>query len=115
MKRALKILSLVFVASILTSIPDTYAQVANYVPDYYYANYQFSKDWDAISDWFTIARAKYSINQEPTSEEFMELYNHFKKVFPNLTQDYNSVYEKCLLLASTLANEYSYSNMEALM
>ena len=95
MKRALKILSLFIAASMLASIPGTYAQVANYVPDYYYANYQFADDWDAISDRFTTARAKYSIGKQFTTSDFMELSRHFKKTFPHLTNDYNTVYEKC--------------------
>ena len=115
MKRALKILSLFIAASMLASIPGTYAQVANYVPDYYYANYQFVDDWDAISDWFTTARNKYSINKTLSSSDFSELLGYFYNVFPHLTKDYSSVYDKCTLLASSLESEYSYSNMEALM
>ena len=70
MKRVSKILSLFIVSLVLASIPGTYAQVANYVPDYYYANYQFADDFEAISDWFTTARAKYSINQTIPSSAF---------------------------------------------
>ena len=91
------------------------ADVENKVPDYYYANYKFSDDWDAILEWFSKANAKYSIKQELSSSEFAELSQYFRKVFPNLTQDYGSVYEKCTLLADSLANWYSYSNMEAFM
>ena len=89
--------------------------VENNVPDYYYANYKFSDDWDAILEWFTKANAKYSIKQEVSSSEFADLSQYFRKVFPHLTQDYGSVYEKCTLLADSLANWYSYSNMEAFM
>ena len=115
MKRVSKILSLFIVSLVLASIPGTYAQVANYVPDYYYANYQFANDFEAISDWFTTARAKYSINQTIPSSDFSELLGYFYNVFPHLTKDYSSVYEKCTLLASSLESNYSYTNMEALM
>lgn len=87
----------------------------NNVPDYYYSNYKFRDDWDAITEWFTKAQAKFSLGQEVSSSEFSELSKHFDKVFPNLTQDFSATYEKCSLLAKTLANDYSRSNMEALM
>ena len=87
----------------------------NNVPDYYYANYKFSDDWDALLEWFIKAEAKYSIGQSFSTSEFVELSRHFDKVFPNLTKDYTSVYEKCKLLASSLSRSYSYTEMEALM
>lgn len=87
----------------------------NNVPDYYYANYKFAEDWDSLLTRFTKAKAKYSLGQEFSSSEFTELAQHFDKVFPNLTQDYASVYEKCTLLANSLAKNYSRSEMNALM
>jgi hypothetical protein len=87
----------------------------NNVPDYYYSNYKFRDDWDAITEWFTKAQAKFSLGQEVSSSEFSELSKHFDKVFPNLSQDFSATYEKCSLLAKTLTNDYSRSNMEALM
>lgn len=87
----------------------------NGVPDYYYANYKFVDDWSAMTDWFVKARAKISVKQEISTSEFAELAEHFDKVFPHLTKDYASTYEKCSLLAKSLANSYSYSEVEALM
>ena len=115
MKKTLKALFLIGVLMLCSSIPSTYAQVANYVPEYYYANYQFADDWDAILDWFTKARARYSVGQEFTTSDFVELSRHFNKTFPHLTKDYSMVYEKCTLLADSLAKWYSYTDMEALM
>jgi len=87
----------------------------NKVPDYYYANYKFADDWDAILDWFTKAKAKYSVGQDVSTSEFVALSKHFNKTFPHLTKDYSMVYEKCTLLADSLAREYSYKDMESLM
>ena len=115
MKKALKILVLFGVGLLCSSIPGTYAQIANYVPDYYYANYKFADDWDAILEWFTKAKAKYSVDQSFSTSEFVALSKHFKKVFPHLTKDYSMVYEKCTLLADSLSHGYSYTDMEALM
>ena len=49
----------------------------NNVPDYYYSNYKFRDDWDAITEWFTKAQAKFSLGQEVSSSEFSELSKHF--------------------------------------
>jgi hypothetical protein len=68
-----------------------------------------------MTDWFVKARAKISVKQEISTSEFAELAEHFDKVFPHLTKDYASTYEKCSLLAKSLANSYSYSEVEALM
>jgi hypothetical protein len=87
----------------------------NEVPDYYYANYKFIDDWNEMTDWFVKARAKYSLGQEFSTSEFAELSEHFDRVFPYLTKDFASTYEKCSLLAKSLSQNYSYANMEALM
>jgi uridine phosphorylase len=87
----------------------------NNVPDYYYANYKFVDDWNAIFEWFTKAKARYSVGQTFSTSEFVELSKHFDKVFPNLTDNYKSIYEKCSLLADSLSKEYSNSTMEALL
>ena len=87
----------------------------NKVPEYYYANYKFAEDWDAILDWFTKAKAKYSIGKEFTTSEFVELYRHFNKTFPHLTKDHAMVYEKCSILAENLSRWYSDADMEWLM
>jgi hypothetical protein len=87
----------------------------NNVPSYYYANYKFADDWEAIFDWFTKAKAKYSVGQDVSTSEFVALSKHFNKTFPHLTKDYSMVYEKCTLLADSLAREYSYKDMESLM
>jgi hypothetical protein len=104
-----------FASLVLAQVISSKNSAHNKVPDYYYANYQFNDNWEAILDWFTKANAKYSIGQEFSTSEFAELSRHFDKVFPHLTKDYSTVYEKCSILANSLAHGYSYTNMEALM
>ncbi|MBQ5945307.1 hypothetical protein IJL65_02700 [bacterium] len=58
MKKALKILFLLGVSILSTSIPSTYAQVSNNVPAYYYANYKFIDDWTQIWDIFRTIQAR---------------------------------------------------------
>ena len=118
-KKTLKLFLLVVLVALLRNIQNNnhiFAQTEkNKVPDYYYANYKFADDWDAILDRFTKAKAKYSVNQDIPTSEFAQLAQHFRKVFPNLTKDYSLVYEKCQLLADDLAKNYSHGEMEALM
>ena len=118
-KKTLKLFLLAVLVALLWNIQNNnhiFAQTEqNKVPAYYYANYKFADDWDAILDWFTKAKAKYSVNQEIPTSEFAELAEHFRKVFPYLTKDRALVYEKCQLLADNLAKNYSNSDMEALM
>ena len=104
-----------FASLVLAQVISSRNSTHNKVPDYYYANYKFNDDWEGILDWFTKAKAKYSIGQDFSSSEFAELSRHFDRVFPYLTKDYSTVYEKCSILAKSLANNYSYINMEALM
>ena len=91
------------------------AAVRNDVPDYYYANYKFANDWEAILDRFSEVSATYSVGWEIWSAKFRELSDHFDKVFPHLTRNFSDIYHKCSALANSLAENYSYSNMEALM
>ena len=104
-----------FASLVLAQVISSKNSTNNKVPDYYYANYKFNDDREGILDWFTKARAKYSIGQEISSSEFAELAKHFDRVFPHLTKYYSTVYEKCSILAKSLASNYSYINMEALM
>ena len=103
----------------ILSIPNSnkaFAQtVENKVPDYYYANYKFAEDWNAIWEWFTKNIAAYSIGQEIPSSEFVRLSEYFQKVFPYLTKDFAATYEKCTILAKNLSEQYRYTDMEALM
>ena len=115
MKNTLKVLLLLGISILCGSIPSTYAQVKNNVPDYYYANYKFANEWESILDWFTKAKARYSVGQDFSSSDFEQLSKYFDKTFPHLTKDYASVYEKCSLLASSLAKNYTYREMESLM
>lgn len=87
----------------------------NEVPDYYYANYEFIEDWEKMTDWFVKAKAKFSVNQSFSTSEFAELSKYFDNVFPHLTKDYASIYQKCSILAKSLSNEYKYSDMVSLM
>jgi hypothetical protein len=59
--------------------------------------------------------AAYSIGQEIPSSEFVKLSQYFQKVFPYLTKDFASTYEKCSILAKNLSERYKYTDMEALM
>ncbi len=104
-----------FASFALAQVISSRYSVKNNVPDYYYANYKFNDDWEALLDRFTKAKAKYSIGQSFSSSEFVELSRHFDNVFPYLTKDFKTVYEKCSLLARSLANNYSYTDMESLM
>ena len=104
-----------FASLVLAQVISSKNSAQNKVPDHYYANYKFNEDRDAILDRFTKAKAKYSIGQDFSTSEFAELARHFDKVFPYLTKDYSTIYEKCSILANSLAHDYSYTNMEALM
>ncbi len=104
-----------FASLVLAQVISSRYSANNNVPDYYYANYKFNDDWEALMEWFVKAEARYSVGQDFSTSEFAELSRHFDKVFPNLTRDYQSVYEKCSLLADSLSRGYSYTNMEALM
>ncbi len=113
---SLVIVTIVGLASlVLAQVISSRNSIQNDVPDHYYANYQFNDDWEAILDWFTKAKARYSIGETFSTSEFAELAKHFDRVFPHLTRDYSTVYEKCTILAKNLAQGYSYTNMEALM
>ena len=113
---SLVIVTIVGLASlVLAQVISSRNSIQNNVPDHYYANYQFNDDWEAILDWFTKAKARYSIGETFSTSEFAELAKHFDRVFPHLTRDYSTVYEKCTILAKNLAQGYSYTNMEALM
>ena len=118
-KRTLKLWIFTVSAAILWSMPSTNniyaAPVENNVPDYYYANYEFASDYDAILDWFSKAKAKYSVNQEFDTSEFVKLSKYFDKTFPHLKSEFAETYERCSYLAHSLAENYSYSNMQALM
>ena len=118
MKRTLKKLFLCGMIIGFCIIPTENLQInaaKNNVPDYYYANYKFADDWDAILDRFTLAKAKYSTDNEIPTSDFENLAKYFDNVFPHLTKEYSSVYEKCKILANNLANSYSKRDMEALM
>ena len=69
MKNTLKVLLLLGISILCGSIPSTYAQVKNNVPDYYYANYKFANEWESILDWFTKAKARYSVGQDFSSSD----------------------------------------------
>ena len=91
------------------------AQYKNNVPDYYYANYKFIDDWDPIRDLFQEMRASYELDKDIEMSKFAELATHFNNSFPYLTKDFRTVYDKCSILANSLAREYSNSDFEALM
>ena len=104
-----------FASLVLAQVISSRYSDKNNVPDYYYANYKFNDEWLKLLDWFKNANAKYSVGQEISSSEFMELSRYFDKVIPNLPDDFGTIYKKCSLLADSLARNYSYTDMEALM
>lgn len=96
-------------------ISGTRAQVANYVPTYYYANYKFVDDWDSMLTWFNKAQAKYSLSVDFYPSEFAELSRYFDRIFPHLTKDYSVVYEKCSMLSRAMSNGFEKEDLEAFM
>ena len=92
-KKTLKLFLLVVLVALLRNIQNNnhiFAQTEkNKVPDYYYANYKFADDWDAILDRFTKAKAKYSVNQDIPTSEFAQLAQNFRKVFSDAKIIYN--------------------------
>lgn len=104
-----------FASLVLAQVISSRNSANNKVPDYYYSNYKFNNDWIAILDRFSEVNAMYSVNQSIPSSKFSEISTHFKNVFPHLTKDYTSVYQRCTLLADSLSRWYSYDNMEAFM
>ncbi len=104
--KSLKILSLWTLLTLWFIIPssnDVNAQVRNTVPDYYYANYKFVDSWDKIRKIFWTIKSRQELWMEISTSYFSELSRYFQDSFPHLTQDYQTTYEKCQLLADTLA------------
>ena len=112
---SIAIIVAVFASLVLAQVISSKNSAHNNVPDYYYANYEFASDYDAILDWFSKAKAKYSVNQEFDTSEFVKLSKYFDKTFPHLRSEFAETYERCSYLAHSLAENYSYSNMQALM
>ena len=107
MKKALKLFWLSILLTIFYGASTINAQVVrpvNNVPDYYYANYQFIDDWNAIWDVFSEIQSRYSLDMDVDSSYFRELHTHFQKTFQYLPKDYSTVYTKCTLLSEQLSN-----------
>lgn len=122
MKKTIRTLILLGIIVVWSLFSITLAQVIssrnskhNNVPNYYYANYEFADDWDAINERFRKAKARYGINNNFSRSEFVDLYRHFDNVFPHLPNRFSTTYERCLILASNLSNGYSDTDMESLM
>ena len=117
--RPLISLGIVIIGSItslsLAQVISSRNSASSTVPEYYYANYKFADDWDAILDWFSVVGAMYSTDTSIPSSKFVELNEHFDKVCPNLNETFNDIYYKCSLLAQNLANSYSDYDMKSFM
>ena len=87
----------------------------NNVPEYYYANYEFIDDWNAIKRRFSEVGAMYSTDTLIPSSKFMELTEYFDNVFPHLPEKFSDTYHRCSLLAKNLTDSYSDYDMKAFM
>ena len=87
----------------------------NDVPDYYYADYRFADSWENIWDTFKEIQSRYDLGKEVDQSLFIKLNNYFNNSFPYLTKDFDTVYQKCSILASELSQRYSYSDLKALL
>ena len=98
------------------SATDTNAQSnLNNVPSYYYANYNFINDWNAIWEIFSTIKARNDLDMNIDTSYFSQLHSHFSNSFRYLTKDYNTTYEKCLALTSELSNRVTYSNLQSFL
>ena len=107
MKKFLKIVVLCGIVACFGIMPGKISEVnaaQNYVPAYYYANYKFIDDWNEIWNIFRNLTAKKDLELDIDPKVFSELYKHFVRSFPHLTPYYETVYEKCRLLADDLRN-----------
>jgi len=89
--------------------------VANAVPDYYYANYKFIKDWDEMREIFSDIQARQQLGLNVDKNLFAELSQDFDNSLKYLPQDYRTTYEKCSLLAESLSEDYSNLNLQNFM
>ena len=104
-----------FASLVLAQVISSRNYQYNNVPEYYYANYKFADDWEAILDWFKKIQARYSLDMDIPSSDFGEFARHLDIVSPHLTKDFSVVYEKCSLLARSMSNGYSKDDLEAFM
>ena len=106
MRRFIKGLILCGIVASFSIMPSQVLEVnaaQNNVPDYYYANYKFIDDWNQIRDIFDKMTSRFELGMDISPSYFRELSLHFKRSFPYLTKDFNTVYEKCTLLADGLS------------
>ena len=118
MKKLIKIVVLCGIIACFGFIPSKISEVKaaeSYVPAYYYANYKFIDSWNEIWDIFRNLSAKKDLEMEIEPSTFSNLYRDFVRSFAHLPKYYETVYEKCGLLADDLRKWYSYSSMESLM
>lgn len=87
----------------------------NNVPNYYYANYRFINSWNDIWDVFNIINARNDLGMSVDTSYFSRLYSDFRNSFDYLTQDFKTIYQKCLALASQLSSEVTYMNLQAFL
>ncbi len=118
MKKFVSVVLKSLIAGIIVSnlwIIQTPSVSAQSVPDYYYANYKFVKNWDELWDIFSTLQARQQLGLDIDVDLFSDLTKDFENSFKYLPQDYKTTYEKCLLLSENLSKDYSYSSLQWLM
>lgn len=80
-------------------------------------NYKINEQRNAVLDLLVKIEAQSQINQNPSEDLFMDLYNGFSQVFPYLPQQktYKITYEQCLSLSDTLSQGFSFSTFTAFL
>lgn len=87
-----------------------------WVPDYYYANYEFIDSWNGIWNTFDTISNRYDLNLNVENRLFRDLLNYFNNTFLYLPQDYSAIYEKCQLLATKMVSgQYTDTELASLL
>ena len=90
---------------------------AQTIPTEFNPNYAIQDDWNKIQEYFVQIEAAQRIGATIGGDIFQELNSRFKVVFAAFPQDYNFkvVYEQCIQLSNTLANNYSETVFQGFM
>lgn len=119
MRKIAKLLSLPTILSLWIIIVEnfTFAQTADIVPDYYYANYRFISDINTMWDIFNELKnyPKLHNGDKPEQSKFEELTKHFNNIFPYLTKDYADIYSTCTELSENLSKQYNEEDLNSLI
>lgn len=87
----------------------------NNVPNHYYANYRFIGSWNDIREEFNVIKARNDLDLDVDTSHFRKLYLAFTNSFKYLTQDYKTIYEKCLALSRELSYNITERNLQAFL